>query len=798
MKRILTFLCIAVSSYTIFAQQSIRHTVNFSPYVIDSLYVDGNMYNTIKIDSSDSYAEVGKPVLPVKYIRLLIPKGTRTTGIVINQTSVEQTQILSHKVCYGTPSIPAGEAIEQETIGFDTILYSQSTPYPISRVSVIRKDYFRGNCIVTIAIYPILYTPYINQISYVSNIDFSLQYVTDSSLKKDMYFDDKDRELLSHMIDNQNNITAFAPLNLSPNGNGTKNISVDSKYLIVTERKLIPAFAEFMDWKRRKGITIQAVAIEDVLTNYTGDLISGIYDDAGKLRQFLNDVYQQHQLDDQKHLEYVLLAGTTIPIRKGVATNNNTDQDYNIPTDLYFCDFDGNWNFDGDNFYGEPEDNVDFGSEIYVGRIMPQNEWEVKNWVRKLIIYEKNPGNGDGNYLTKGFFTQADQYLGCSTCRPIWLSDYERNWASCTNWLTTRVLFEENVNPNDEDLITHIPPTHPTGAEVINEFNNHYGFASFLAHGAPNRVNVATKGYNIGDPESKYDVTSFDKDIPYCMIQEDGNGLDNMTNYCYPTIFYSVSCTTMPFDNYSLENGTRNMGDVYTCVSKGGGPIYLGDTRFGWIGPSSRFAHNFFLVANNNISFNIGKMKALAIPAISDDYYKYYLFYTLNLMGCPETELWTAVPNHFNNVSIQENGNSLIINTGLDNVSICVMSVLDNKTKIANNVSSSYTFENIFEDMPKPYNVTITKHNYYPYLYNPNEVYIQNVQWNGQRVISANNFFIGTDVTNDISYGNVIINSPANIILKADGDIYIKSEFEVANGASFEIKTNNSNENTCL
>ena len=107
---------------------------------------------------------------------------------------------------------------------------------------------------------------------------------------------------------------------------------------------------------------------------------------------------------------------------------------------------------------------------------------------------------------------------------------------------------------------------------------------------------------------------------------------------------------------------------------------------------------------------------------------------------------------------------------------------------------SSFNFQNI----SKPYNVTITKHNYYPYLFNPNDLYIQNVNWDNERVISANRFFIGTDVTNNIPFGNVIINAPANILLKPIEDVIIQSDFEVVSGASFEIKINNNDENTCL
>ena len=67
-----------------------------------------------------------------------------------------------------------------------------------------------------------------------------------------------------------------------------------------------------------------------------------------------------------------------------------------------------------------------------------------------------------------------------------------------------------------------------------------------------------------------------------------------------------------------------------------------------------------------------------------------------------------------------------------------------------------------------------------------------------RNLLSANRFFIGTDVTNTIPFGNVIINAPANILLKPVEDVIIQSDFEVKDGASFEIKINNSNENTCL
>ncbi|MBP1645551.1 MAG: hypothetical protein H6Q16_1126 [Bacteroidetes bacterium] len=127
---------------------------------------------------------------------------------------------------------------------------------------------------------------------------------------------------------------------------------------------------------------------------------------------------------------------------------------------------------------------------------------------------------------------------------------------------------------------------------------------------------------------------------------------------------------------------------------------------------------------------------------------------------------------------------------------ICVMSALDNGETYYQKVDNVSSFN--FQNISKPYNVTIIKHNYFPYLYNPNDLYIQNINWDNERVISANRFFIGTDVTNTIPFGNVIINTTANILLKPVEDVIIQSDFEVVSGASFEIKINNSDENTCL
>ena len=138
-------------------------------------------------------------------------------------------------------------------------------------------------------------------------------------------------------------------------------------------------------------------------------MVSNIDDDAGKLRAYLKYAY------DSGSLRYALLAGdyTVLPIRYGCGDHNYSStkivsNNCKIPTDIYFSDFNGNWNKDGDDHYGEStHDKVDFYPEIFVGRLLCTSRQEIANYTEKLIRYERNPGNGDYSYLQRPFIVKA-------------------------------------------------------------------------------------------------------------------------------------------------------------------------------------------------------------------------------------------------------------------------------------------------------------------------------------------------------------------------------------------------------
>ena len=268
----------------------------------------------------------------------------------------------------------------------------------------------------------------------------------------------------------------------------------------------------------------------------------------------------------------------------------------------------------------------------------------------------------------------------------------------------------------------------------------------------------------------------------------------------------------MPFDDYGTPSGEKNMAEVYTTISKGGGPAYLGNTRSAFVNFSWILFEKFaVLISNDTVNLGIAEANSKLgfnsyannyITLINNETYLnqcHSLKLTHNLVGCPETEIWTAIPSLFTNVSIRESPNfnphpirttagnySVTVNTGVSGCNICVMSVLDNGKsyyKVAHNVSS-YVFSNVV----KPYYVTVTKHNYIPYLKNPENIYIQNKTITENLNISAKNIYVGSNVTTSEPTGPVIIKNGANVIFNAEQEVNLEQGFEIELGGEFEIK----------
>ena len=131
--------------------------------------------------------------------------------------------------------------------------------------------------------------------------------------------------------------------------------------------------------------------------------------------------------------------------------------------------------------------------------------------------------------------------------------------------------------------------------------------------------------------------------------------MDELVNFNYPTVNYSLSCDNAPFDDFDPSNWGWDIGyniaEAYSVQNKAGGIAFLGNSRYGWIGPSYTLYYKFIDQINaGNTNLGVAELLSKA------NYIFHYLEYSHNLIGDPEVELWTANPTAFNSVNIEDMG----------------------------------------------------------------------------------------------------------------------------------------------
>jgi hypothetical protein len=587
-------LCIIVLTGEI-ASAQISHSVNFMQSDMShstKLARDSSNYEEISMKGLRKSDEIGMPELPVKYVNLLIPSDQGVASVAVS--GKQDAEIPgSYKVFPAQKPVPTNGGTLPAFVKPDTSIYSSDDLYPREIVRVVQDGYFDGsNHIVTVAIYPIQYKPKSGKLIFHSSINFQMQpgplknkpiQVRQRSARAQEIYN----SILKNLVDNPGSIRAYQVLpKLISKSNGhaegaalQKTTTVSFyEYVIITTNALKPYFSNFVTWKKRKGWDIGIVTTEEIFAQYSGDLIHSnhpIYDNAGKIRQYLSDAYQEGTI-------WTLLGGgySAMPIRYGDGFKNSDwsdESNWKIPADLYFADFNGDWNVDGqdpDGYtrYGElNDDSPDYDPEIFVGRIVCESGQEILNWTDKVLSYEINPGNGNTTYLARAFWVEGDD-IGID---PSTVSSHYPSSLSNTIW---------NQNPaHDAD-------------QVVAEMSDNYGMLNWHCHGSVTTERVRPEfdaGGNYIQASSVW--TKHDYCSKWVCCEPPGDGLDHMTNTNRYSVCYSIGCDNAAFDHFQSDTWFgRCMADGFTTfLASVGGPALLGNTRYGWLGSSQALQRDF-------------------------------------------------------------------------------------------------------------------------------------------------------------------------------------------------------------
>lgn len=627
------------------------------------------------------------------------------------------------------------------------------------------SSFFGGyNKIVRINISPLIYIPSSNTFDFITEFKISLSWEVDSCNSNLLYpLDSKNREQWENRSKSivinpecvegniSNSSDRFSTLLSSPD-----RIRFD--YIIVTNKELSTAFDRLASIRKAKGFRSSIFLIEDILEDERfekGDTVSGINDDAGKLRAFLSYAYTT--LDTK----FVLLGGDSsiIPVRFGYGLHRL------LSSDLYYCELNQSWSVMGDsNQPGDCKAMTDFDCELYCGRLNCTTVEEVNNYIDKVEIYEFNPENNDLEYLNNAFLAVGEN-LG-PDFRPNQFNPLEN-------------IFKQ-IFPN---LTEHIQKRcdEPTGKEVIDSINkSQYGFIDFIGHGSPEGV-TTTDNLDIrcNNTINNHGINALDKERPYLYV-ENGNGLDCINNKYYPNWTYSLSCSVMPLA-YSERQAdcnvlSYNFGESYTLGKDYGGVAIWGATEDTYTASGFLFHTEFFKHLQN--TFASGEMAFIGplgcymktiIPSKDNSEYKL----EHNLMGDPLINIWNGKP-----YTLRE----LETNTSIGKLTLGKFNLFTPGLIQRDSIAAPLNFKienNII--------YTVYGANLLPYIY---PLTIRNIELSGIYSFYANNINFGNTYNYSPIAPTITISEGSEINIFSFGEVVFKETTLFKEGCCVNIHSN--------
>ena len=723
MKRIIFFITFWILvCFSVVGQISKDVTTKHSDLIIekigeyDKIFLDNEFYTT---------DIVGEPELPVYIQSFVIPRDAHVNGIIVN--NVNKQKLTGNYYIYPVqPPLPVSfkDSIKDFSLS-DPTVYNSSVAYPGKQAEIISDDIYLGYRIVTVRLYPIEYNPQAKEL-YSCNFNFTIDYSTNAKQAENDEFVTQSQSLHRYEL-NKKNIKLFVKNPDAVDDYDTKvqkviqgktvvydfsaasnkNESLRSQavsvvneqvpeYIIITNNALKASFQDLADWKTKKGIFTIIVTTEEINANYSGN------DLQEKIRSYLLNASNKWG-----NGLYVLLGGdiNIVPARFTKAAKSSDKSSY--PSDKYYSTL-GGWRiYNGNVFEGSNSISI----INILGRIPVSNTQEVAIYTNKIKTYESANGLGDLNYLKNNLY--ADAYLEhypdeglLANFYHLWIKDHVSSYvpeninekficdnADCsgnTSWYDAfrSTCDDENINGDLELNRDNFLSCLNTGANLIP------GKFHFIYH---------------LDHSGAYNMGTSDKDKGQKIKRSD---MDNLTNGTSWQILMSGGCHPANF--------------AYDCIAKhfltnpnGGGVAFIGNPDVGWqndddIGQIKNFSDAIY---NTEGRYDIGSAFQNALINTL------YQGWRLHLLGEPEMQVWTDIPQVFNDSIISPTNN--VTTTGQQNINISIDGLTDTDTariciwkdtevyETRNVVNGVHSFEVTPETAGTMY-VTITAHNFFP------------------------------------------------------------------------------------
>ena len=586
--------------------QSIIMTYNFEN---PELNIEKDGYTNIVYNNCLSFGKEGNPLMPHFGADILLPQENEIKSVkIIAVTYISSLDNIKIKPASRLFPTSKGTPEGYKPVPNDDI-YNSPGPYPINIIENIYTQFLAGHSIGSFSICPVVYFPSDNQVKLLESITLEIETQSSEKAQKATRFLKNDyytSRRIKQIVENPEQLSVYSY-------NNSRYI-VEADILFITKESFIPAFEEYIEYKRSTGYIVNTVSTEDIYSQYNGQ------DEQEKIRNCIIDQYETFGIS------FVILGGDAdpgnpsekiVPHRGFFAIDDN-----NIPSDMYYSCLDGTWNDDGDNKWGEYGE-YDLYAEVGIGRICVDSETEIENFTNKLKMYQNSPVIEDiekalmiGEELNDNPWTFGGDYMDEIIDGT---SNHGFTTAGFPESFSIVKLYDRDGGWNKYD--------------VFDEVNNN---GSHLL----NHLGHSNVSYNMKMSTSDLNTNNF---------QNDGINRGFF-------IGYSQGCYNGSFDNRST-NGSYGYEDCFAekiTTIETAEVACIANSRYGWYAPgntnsTSQYIHRQFCDAFwGEELFLIGHVNSDSkednASYFNGNTYMRYTVYETNLFGDPTLDIWTEIP----------------------------------------------------------------------------------------------------------------------------------------------------------
>jgi hypothetical protein len=456
-----------LSSAALSADEEISVTIPIGTYEIQ----DTEGGQEIFLENFGRLLVPGKPNLPSKIFAIAIPPGAQFSEVTFT-AGAGITLPGSYQIApVGLPRVIGQEdplLYERDKRMYEenyNSVYGSDEAYPQNVVQFVRAAGYRKYNLVDVRVMPFSYRPVSGQLTYYPEVTVQVSYTIPKDFSpEDIMIDNLPRteRIAEELILNYDQAQNWYPRHINM-GKGFHD------FVIITLESLTSSVTPLVNWELSKGRRVEVVTTSWINSKYAG------YDLAEKTRNFLREKYPSGEWG----IEDVLLVGhyNDVPMRRCWQ-----DVGYGFPeTDYYYAELSlpdsQSWDDDVDRRWGEDSDDIDFYSEVNVGRIPWSSPTDVLHICEKSVAYEQNEDPSfKKNILLLGAFFWSDTdnaVLMEAKVDQMWMLD----------WSMTR-MYEQghSLYPSDYDL---------RYSNVVSVWSSGtYAFVDWAGHGSPNSCHI--------------------------------------------------------------------------------------------------------------------------------------------------------------------------------------------------------------------------------------------------------------------------------------------------------------------